>query len=243
MHFGAPVKAWNQVVDRAYRNQAHPAKRAGMHVTDGPVGIVRQGIDGLDRHHRPLEGRHAVEGQRHDQKLEDGILAQFVPGTRQGHHAVDHAAPRGCEQNEREHHAERLRPVGQRGVVQVMRAGPHIGENQRPEMHHRQSVGIDRAAGLLGNEVVHHAEKAGGQEKAHRVMPVPPLHHGVLHPGVGRVGFPQTHRHRGAVDHVQQGNGQDKRAEKPVRHIYVRRLALGDSAEEHNGVGDPHQGD
>ena len=154
-----------------------------MHVADGPVGVVRQRVDGLDRHHRPFEGRHAVEGDRHDHHAQHRIGAQLVPGARQRHDAVDHAAPGRHPQHDRERHAERLRPVRQRGVVQMMRAGPDVEEDQRPEVDDRQPVGIDRPFGALGDEVIHDAEEAGGEEEADRVVAVPPLHHGVLHAG------------------------------------------------------------
>ena len=166
-------------VDAADGDHGHPAERAGVHVADGPVGVVRQRVDRLDGHHRPFEGRHAVERQRHDHELEDRIGAQLVPRARQRHDAVDHAAPGRREQDQREHHAQRLRPVGQRGVVQVVRAGPHVDRDERPEVHDGQAVRVDRPPRLLRHEVIHHAEKAGGQEKAHRVVAVPPLHHGV----------------------------------------------------------------
>ncbi len=38
-------------------------KAPAVHVTDCPVGVVGEGVDGLDRHHRAFEGGHAVEGQ------------------------------------------------------------------------------------------------------------------------------------------------------------------------------------
>ena len=198
-------------------------------MADRPVGVVRQRVDRLDRHHRPLERAHAVERQRHDEELEDRVLAQLVPGAGQRHDAVDHAAPRRRQQDQREHHAERLRPVGQRRVVQVVRSRPHVGEDQRPEVDDRQPVRIDRAARLLGHEVIHHAQEAGGQEEADGVVAVPPLHHRVLRAGIGRVRLPAQERHRQlrAVDDVQQRDGQDERAEEPVGHVDVRRLALG----------------
>ena len=166
VHLRLSEQPRDQVVDRADADHADPPERARVHVADGPVGVVRERVHRLDRHHRSLERRHAVERQRHDQELQDRIVAQFVPRARERHDAVDHPAPRRREQHEREHHAERLRPVGQRGVVKMVRAGPHVGEDQRPEVHHRQPVGVDRAPGLLRHEVVHHPEEAGGQEEA-----------------------------------------------------------------------------
>ena len=101
---------------------------------------------------------------------------------------------------------ERLRPVGQRRVMQVMRARPHVREDQRPEVDDRQPIRVDRPARLLRHEVVHHPEEAGGQEEADRVVAVPPLHHRVLDAGVRRIRLhrPERDRHLGAVDDVQQ---------------------------------------
>ena len=208
-----------------------------------PIGVVRQRVDGLDGHHRALERRHAVEGQRHHEELQDRIRAQLVPGTREGHDPVDHAAPRRRQQNQREHHAERLCPVRQRGVLQVVRARPHVGEVQRPEVHDRQAVGIDRSLSLLGHEVIHHAQEAGGQEEAHRVVAVPPLHHRILHAGICRVRLPERHRQLGVVDDMQQRDGDDVSAEEPVGHVDVPGLALDDGAEEDDRVDHPHHSD
>ena len=232
----------DQEVQGADRDHADPAERAGVHVADGPVGVVRQRVHRLDGHHRALEGGHAVERHRHDQELEDRIGAQFLPRARQGHDAVDHAAPARRQQDQREHHAERLGPVGQRRVVQVVRTGPDVGEDQRPEVHDREAVRIHRPLRLLGDEVVHDAEEAGGQEETDGVVAVPPLHHGVLHAGVDRVRLGPRHRQRRAVDHVQQGDGQDERAVEPVGDVDVAHAALGERAEEHDRVGDPHHG-
>src|SRR3546814_2438773 len=58
---------------------------------------------------------------------------------------------------------------------QMVRARPHIGKGQRPKVNNGQAVRVNGAIRLLGHEVIHHAKKAGGQEKAHGVMAVPPL--------------------------------------------------------------------
>ena len=233
----------DEVVHRADGDEGDPAERARVHVADGPVGVVRERVHGLDRHHRPLEGGHAVEGDGDDQEAQHRIGAQLLPGAGQRHDAVDHPAPGRREQDERHHHPQRLRPVGQGGVVQVVGAGPHVGEDERPEVHDGQPVGIDRAPRLLGHEVVHDPEEAGGQEEADRVVPVPPLHHRVLHPGVEGVGLPQAHRDDRAVDDVQQGHGEDEGGEEPVRHVDVAHPAPGDGAEEDHRVGHPHHRD
>ena len=127
--------------------------------------------------------------------------------------------------------------------MQMVRAGPHVHRDQRPEMDDRQAVGIDRAPGLLGHVVVHHPEEAGGQEEAHRVVAVPPLHHRIHCTAVGGVRLHPAGRHRDVVDDVQQRDGEDVRAEEPVGHVDVPDLAPGDGAEEKHRVGHPHHRD
>ena len=61
IHLGAAIHARDQVVQRAHRDQAHPAQGTGVHMAHGPVRVVAQGVDRLDRHHRTLEGRHAIK--------------------------------------------------------------------------------------------------------------------------------------------------------------------------------------
>ena len=123
--------------------------------------------------------------------------------------------------------------------MQMMRARPHVGEDQRPEMHHRQAIRIHRSPRLFRHEVVHDAEESCGEKKTDRVMAIPPLHHRILHTRIGRVRFPHAGRHFRAVDHVQQCDGQNEATEKPVRHIDVRHLALDDGAEKYDRVRDP----
>ena len=144
--------------------------------------------------------------------------------------------------DQRKHHAERLRPVRQRGVLQVVRAGPHIDEVERPEVDHRQAVGVDRAAGLLRHEVVHHAEESGGEEESHRVVAVPPLRHRVLGAGKQAVGLhrEQVDRHRQVVEGMQQRGRQDEGQVEPVGDVDVRLLAAHDGADEQDQVGHPH---
>ncbi len=110
-------------------------------------------------------------------------------------------------------------------------------------MHDGQAVGIDRSFRLLGHEVVHHAEKAGGEEKTHGIMPVPPLHHGVNGAGVGRVGLRRSGGQGGAVDDVEHRHSEDEGAIEPVGDEDVGNSPLDDGAEEHDGVGDPDHGD
>ena len=166
-----------------------------------------------------------------------------MPSTGQRHDAVDHATPGRSKQNQGEDHTDGLGPIRQRSVVQVVRTGPHVGENQRPEVHHRQAIGVNRTTGLLRNEVVHHAQEAGSQEEADGIVTIPPLNHRVLHTGVSGVGLGEGHRQSSAVTEVQQGDSNDEGTEKPVGNIDVRNFADCDSAEEHDRVGHPNQGD
>ncbi len=243
VHLLAAEQARHEVVERAHRDQADPAERAGVHVAHGPVGVVAQRVHRLDGHHRALERGHAVERQGHDQEAQDGVVAQLVPGARQGHDPVDHPAPAGRQQDQREHHAHGLRPVGQRGVVQVVGARPHVGEDQGPEVHDGQAIAVHRAAGLLRDEVVHHSQEPGREEEAHGIVAVPPLHHRILHACIGGVALHPAGRHLRAVDHVQQRHRENEAAEEPVGHVDVLHAALADGAEEHDGVRDPHERD
>ncbi|MNZ17650.1 hypothetical protein D3C78_346440 [compost metagenome] len=127
--------------------------------------------------------------------------------------------------------------------MQVVRAGPDVQGDQRPEVHDRQAIGIHRAFGLLGHVVVHHPQEACGEEEAHGVVAVPPLHHGVGGPGVDRVRLGQADRQFEVVDDVQHGHGQDEGTEEPVADIDMLGGALDQSAEEHDGVADPDDGD
>ncbi len=212
-----------------------------MHVADGPVGVVRQAVDALDRQHRSFEGAHAVEGECHYHHADDRVGANLVPGPVEGHQPVDHATPARHPQHDREDHAQRLRPVGQRCVVQVVRARPDVEEDQRPEVDDRQPVGIDRAFSLLGDEVIHHRQKARSEEEADRIVAVPPLRQRILHPGKRAValGAQQAHRHRQVVDDVQHRNRHDEGEIEPVGDVDMRFLAARQRADEDHEIGNP----
>ncbi len=110
-------------------------------------------------------------------------------------------------------------------------------------MDDRQAIGIHRTLGLLRHEVVHDPEEAGGEEEAHGVVSVPPLHHRVGRTGVKRVGLHRADRDFQVVDDVQNRHGQDEGTEEPVTDIDVLDLARGQGAEEHDRVGNPDDGD
>jgi 23S rRNA (cytosine1962-C5)-methyltransferase len=124
---------------------------------------------------------------------------------------------------------------------------PHEGANRINEKtiprDHREAIGIDRPLGLLGNEVVHHAEEARGQEESHGVVSVPPLHHGIHGARVDRIGLHQSDGDGEAVDHMEHGHGQDETTVEPVCDVDVRGFSPCDRAEKQDCVGDPDHGD
>ena len=122
-------------------------------------------------------------------------------------------------------------------------ACPHVQGDECPEVDYRQAVAEHGAPGLLWNEVVHHSEEAGGEEKADGIVAVPPLHHGVDHTWVCTVRAERCGWHSGTVHEVQYRNGENVGGEKPVGDVDVLHAALGEGAEEHHGVGHPHDGD
>ncbi len=85
----------------------------------------------------------------------------------------------------------------------MMRAGPDIDEDQRPEVNDGKAVGKDRAVRRLGQIIIHQPEVGRGEEEGDGVVAVPPLHERILHAGVDRVAFPHRHRDFQAVDNVQ----------------------------------------
>ena len=210
-------------------------------MSDGPVSIVRQAVDRLDRHHRTFERAHPVKCQREDHHPDDRIGADLVPRAVERHQPVDHPAPAGHPQHDRKDHAQRLRPVGQRGIVQMVRARPDVEKDQAPEMDDRKPVGIDRTPGLLGHEVVHHRQEPGGQEEADRIVAVPPLHQRALHPGPQRIALrtEEADRHVGVIDQVQQRYGENEAEIEPVRDVDMGFGALHDRGNEDDQVGNP----
>src|SRR5690606_11477412 len=243
VHFLESEQAWNQVVDSTDGDHGNPAQRTGVYVTNGPVGVVGQGVNRLDGHHRAFKGGHTVERQGDHQEAQDRIGPQLVPSARQRHHAVDHATPGGCQQNQGHNHTGGLCPVGQGAVVQVVRTGPDVDGNQCPEVNDGQAIGVNRTLSLLRHEVVHDAEEARGQEETDGIVAVPPLHHGVDGTGIDRVGLHPTDGNRQAVTDVQECDLDDECTKEPVCNVDVLGLALGNSTEENDGVGNPDGGD
>ena len=128
--------------------------------------------------------------------------------------------------------------------MQVVRTGPDVEKDQRPEVDDREPIAVHRALRPLRDEVVHNGEEAGGQEEADGVMSVPPLHHGVLDTGPDDVGLrrEQRHRNRGVVAEMQDSDGEDEGEIEPIGDVNVRLGAPDDCSEEDQQVGDPDHG-
>ena len=127
--------------------------------------------------------------------------------------------------------------------MQVVRPGPDVDEHQGPEVHDRQLVAEDRAAGRLRQVVVHEPEVGRREEEGDRVVPVPPLHEGVLHPRVGRVAPEERVRHRHAVADVQDRDRDDRGDVEPDRDVEVLLAADREGSEEVDGEDHPQHGD
>ena len=242
VQLGLPEPRHDPVED-AEREERVPAERARVHVPDRPVGEVRDRVHRLDRHHRPLEGRHAVVGDRDDHELQDRVVAQLVPGAAEGEEAVHHAAPGRHPEDQGEQHPERGRPFGNGRVVEVMRPRPDVDEDERPEVHDGEPVAEHRPLRRLREVVVHQAEKRRRQEERHRVVAVPPLHQRVLDARVGRVAPEPRVRHRHAVADVEDGHRDDRGDVEPDRDVEVLLAPDRDRAEEVDREGDPEHGD
>ncbi len=126
--------------------------------------------------------------------------------------------------------------------MQVVRTRPDIEEDQRPEVHDRQFVGINRTVRLFWHEVVHHPEETRSQEETHRVVAIPPLGHRILHTRekLHRFAAPDADRHGQIVDHMQHGNGDDEGQEEPVGDVDMTLFAAQDRAKEHDQIANPN---
>ncbi len=236
-------EARGEPVEHAGRHEAVPAKRPGVHMGDDPVGVVREGIDGLDGEQRAFERGHAVEGHAGDEELDHGIGAELVPGAAEREQAVEHATPGRRPEHEREGHAEELEPVGQRGVEQMVRTGPDVDEHQRPEVDDRKPVGINRPLDRLRQKIVHDAQNRRGQKEGHGVVPVPPLDEGVLCAAEHAVAVQQAGRDREVVNDVKHRHGDDGRDVEPEGDVQRLLVAPGERPEKIHGKHDPDAGD
>ena len=118
---------------------------------------------------------------------------------------------------------------------------PDIDEHQRPEVDDGEPVGIDGPPRRFRHEVIHDAEHGRGQEEGHRVVPVPPLHQGVLHPAKDGIGMHPTGREREMIDNVEDRHCDDGGDVKPERHIERRLMAPRERPEEVDGEDHPNE--
>src|SRR5688500_9704883 len=101
----------------------------------------------------------------------------------------------------------------------MVRAGPDVDEDERPEMDHREPVGVNGTLRRLRDEVVHDAEDRRGEEEGYGVVPVPPLDKGVLHASEYRVAVREAGWQRQVVDDVQHRHRDDRSDVKPDRDV------------------------
>ena len=230
-------------VEQTRRHEAVPAQSAAVDVSNRPVGVVREGVDRFDRHEGALEGRHPVEGNARRKEFNNGVGAEFIPCATEGEEAVQHAAPGGRPKHEREEHPEGLQPVGEGGVEQVVRTCPDVDKDERPEVDNREPVGIDRTIGGLWHEIIHDPEDRGGEEERHRVVAIPPLNEGVLHPAEEGIAVGKARREREVVDHVEHGNRDDGGDVEPDRDVDAALVALREGPEKVCGEDEPDDRD
>ena len=85
--FGIP-ESRGEPVEQARRHKAVPAEGAAVDVSNCPVGVMREGVDGFDRHEGTLEGGHPVEGNARCKEFNNGVGAEFIPSAAKGEEAV-----------------------------------------------------------------------------------------------------------------------------------------------------------
>ena len=136
-HFAVlgPPDAGDEPVDHAEDQKTVPAQGAAMDMADDPVGVVAEGVDLAQRQEGAFEGRHAVECHGCHVEFEHRRGAHLIKGAAQGQQTVDHPAPGRRDQHDTEHHAQALGPLWGRLVEQVVRSGPDVQKDQRPEVH------------------------------------------------------------------------------------------------------------
>jgi len=106
------IQTGQEPVDHPEGHESIPSKGSGMDVGDGPIGVVRQGIDALDRKHGAFERRHPIKRDPDNKKLEHRIGRDFVPSTSEGQKSIDHSTPGGHPQHQTKEHPEGASPLG-----------------------------------------------------------------------------------------------------------------------------------
>ena len=70
----------DQVIEDAGGQEPVPTQGADVHVGNGPVCVVADGVHRLDRQHRAFQGRHTVSGYGNYHELQHGVLPHAVLG-------------------------------------------------------------------------------------------------------------------------------------------------------------------
>jgi hypothetical protein len=136
-----------------------------------------------------------------------------------------------------------LEPLGQGGVEEMVRPGPDVDEDERPEVDDREPVAVHRTFRRLRQEVIHDPEDRRGEEERHGVVPIPPLHQRVLHATEDRVAVQQAGRDREVVDDVEHRHRDDRRDVEPDGHVEARFATLREGPEEVHREHHPDQRD
>ncbi len=228
----SPIKAGHQEIEHAGGHEPVPSEPARVHVCDDPVGVVRESRDALDGEEGSFEGSHPVRRDPDREELQHRVATDLVPRAPKREEAVEHAAPARRPEHQAEDHPQRLSPVGQRRVEEVMRPRPDVDEDQRPEVDDREPVGEDGAVRSLRHEVVHDAEHGGREEERDCVVPVPPLNQRILNASEDGVALERSHGDREAVHHVQHGDRDDGGDVEPQGDVEVLLVAPLDGQEE-----------
>ena len=95
-------------------------------------------------------------------------------------------------------------------------------------MDDRQAIRIDGTIRTLWDEVIDNCQEASGQEKANRIVAIPPLDHRILNTGPNNVRFRRKERDGNSrvIAKMQNGNRDDEGKVEPIRHINMRLFAL-----------------
>ena len=216
----------SEPIEHARGHEAVPAERAAMDVPDRPIAVVRDSIHRADRHERPLEGGHSVERHAGRKKLQHRIRPHLVPGAAQGQQPVEHATPGRSPEHQAENHSQRLQPLRQRRVEQMVRAGPDVDEDERPEVNDRKPVAVDRTLRGLRHVIIHDPQHRRGQKEGHRIVTIPPLDKRILDASENRIRVQQARRNLQVVRDVEHRHRDDRRDVEPDRNI--QRLLVPD---------------
>ena len=149
-----------------------------------------------------------------------GSVVQLLARVADRHDAVDHRRPGRREQDQAHDHAERLQPLRNRVVVQVMRARPDVAVHERPEAR-RSKAGSSRSAARLASAGSNRAcresrRSAGSRRRCGRTTTAR------WRPARRRTAssdFPSVTGNREAVHDVQHRDDDDQRAVEPVRDV------------------------